>query len=312
MDIFAFLGGLALFLFGLYQIRTAMETFMKGRLRSVIGRMTAGTVRTIALGTGLTMLMQSSTAVTVVTVVTVGMVESGALEKRKAFLLVMGATLGTTATAWLVALGASGGEKKSGNTVLLVLLCLGVLMEYFQRSAVKNGGMLLSGIGALFLGVEGMGTVMDVFPGLYGILPALGKNSLAALGAGVMLACMVQSSSAGIGILQVLAERGVIPAQAGMYMILGENIGTCVTTLAAGVGTGAAARSVTWFHLFFNVVGTMAALPVLAAIFHLLPQAGTAMGSAVGLAMFHTMFNAFNIAVFGPWIHQMQRINRSM
>ena len=97
-----------------------------------------------------------------------------------------------------------------------------------------------------------------------------------------------------------------------MYMILGENIGTCVTTLAAGVGTGAAARSVTWFHLFFNVVGTMAALPVLAAIFHLLPQAGTAMGSAVGLAMFHTMFNAFNIAVFGPWIHQMQRINRSM
>lgn len=309
MDIFAFLGGLALFLFGLYQIRTAMETFMKGRLRSVIGRMTAGTVRTIALGTGLTMLMQSSMAVTVVTV---GMVESGALEKRKAFLLVMGANLGTTATAWLVALGASGGEKKSGNTVLLVLLCLGVLMEYFQRSAVKNGGMLLSGMGALFLGVEGMGTVMDVFPGLYGILPALGKNSLAALGAGMLLACMVQSSSAGIGILQVLAERGVIPAQAGMYMILGENIGTCVTTLAAGVGTGAAARSVTWFHLFFNVVGTMAALPVLAAIFHLLPQAGTAMGSAVGLAMFHTMFNAFNIAVFGPWIHQMQRINRSM
>ena len=185
-------------------------------------------------------------------------------------------------------------------------------MEDFQRSAVKNGGMLLSGMGALFLGVEGMGTVMDVFPGLYGILPALGKNSLAALGAGMLLACMVQSSSAGIGILQVLAERGVIPAQAGMYMILGENIGTCVTTLAAGVGTGAAARSVTWFHLFFNVVGTMAALPVLAAIFHLLPQAGTAMGSAVGLAMFHTMFNAFNIAVFGPWIHQMQRINRSM
>ena len=183
MNIFAFLGGLALFLFGLYQIRTAMETFMKGRLRSVIGRMTAGTVRTIALGTGLTMLMQSSTAVTAVTV---GMVESGALEKRKAFLLVMGANLGTTATAWLVALGASGGEKKSGNTVLLALLCLGVLMEYFQRSAVKNGGMLLSGMGALFLGVEGMGTVMDVFPGLYGILPALGKNSLAALGAGML------------------------------------------------------------------------------------------------------------------------------
>ena len=145
MDIFAFLGGLALFLFGLYQIRTAMvEPLLKGRLRSVIGRMTAGAVRTIALGTGLTMLMQSSTAVTVVTV---GMVESGALEKRKAFLLVMGANLGTTATAWLVALGASGGEKKSGNTVLLVLLCLGVLMEYFQRSAVKNGGMLLSGNG---------------------------------------------------------------------------------------------------------------------------------------------------------------------
>ena len=135
MDIFAFLGGLALFLFGLYQIRTAMETFMKGRLRSVIGRMTAGTVRTIALGTGLTMLMQSSTAVTVVTV---GMVESGALEKRKAFLLVMGANLGTTATAWLVALGASGGEKKSGNTVLLVLLCLGVLMEYFQRCSSEK------------------------------------------------------------------------------------------------------------------------------------------------------------------------------
>ena len=107
-------------------------------------------------------------------------------------------------------------------------------------------------------------------------------------------------------------ENDKLKIQETIDMILGENIGTCVTTLAAGVGTGAAARSVTWFHLFFNVVGTMAALPVLAAIFHLLPQAGTAMGSAVGLAMFHTMFNAFNIAVFGPWIHQMQRINRSM
>lgn len=300
---FAFLGGFALFLFGLYQIRTSMENLMKGKAAQWIGKAAEGRLRPVILGAGLTAWMQSSTAVTAITV---GMVENRIIRKEQAFCIVMGANLGTTATSWLVALGDETGKHIMGNTIFLVLFCGGmiggcIMQGLWGNSIGKSLRMFGAGIGALFLGVGQMGAWVEDVSWICEILLVLGTHEITAVAAGILLICIVQSSSAGMGLLQVLAGKGAITASAGLCMILGENIGTCITTMAAGWGSSREAKSVTWFHLFFNVVGTAAALPLIWIFFRIFPDERMWRCDAAALALFHSVFNLYNVLIFLPF-----------
>lgn len=311
-----FLGGLAMFLYGLHEISHSMESILCGRMQGWLLRLTSGRRKTVLLGTALTALLQSSTAVTVLTV---GLVEAGGLGLLQAADLVMGANVGTTATAWLVALRELGREIPEWSLDCLpLLLVVGglagqLLLEGKQKSFPERlpGGKwlcfceLICGLGFLFLGLQGMERLTVSMPWLTALLADIGESPLLGLGCGILVTCLIQSSSAGIGILQILAMQGRVTLGAGAYVILGQNIGTCLTTLAAGLGVGAAARWVTFFHLGFNLAGAAVMAPMLWLLFVFCPALADSSINAVSLAVFHTCFNVLNVLLvyyFAPRI----------
>jgi len=159
---------------------------------------------------------------------------------------------------------------------------------------------LMTGLGALFLGLAWMGKISADQGSVIQVMSIVGQNPLFGILAGILITCMIQSSSAGIGILQMLAMQGQVTFGTGIYVILGQNIGTCITTLAAGMGMGKAAKAATWFHLGFNIIGVAVTAPLAILTFRLWPALAARPVDAIGLALFHTMFNLLSIFAVYP------------
>lgn len=309
MDIFDLLtmvGGLSLFLFGMSVMGQALERRAGGKLKSVLGRLTRSPAVGLLTGMGVTAAIQSSSATTVMVI---GFVNSGLMTLRQAIYVIMGANVGTTFTAWVLSLaGLSSGNvwikllKPSSFTPVLALM--GVFLYMGGRSEKKRDtGTVLLGFATLMFGMETMsGAVAGLgeLPGFQKLFVAF-RNPILGVLAGAVLTAVVQSSSASMGILQALAVTGQVSYGAAIPIIMGQNIGTCVTAMLSSVGANRNAKRAAMVHLLFNVVGTavwLTAFYLLRGVVHPAVLEGPA--SLLGIAVAHSVFNVLCIFLMLP------------
>ena len=300
MDIFnvlSLIGGLSLFLFGMNIMGQALERRAGGKLRFLLGKLTTGRIAGLLTGLGITAVIQSSSATTVMVV---GFVNSGLMTLKQAINVIMGANIGTTVTAWILSLaGIDSGNvfikllKPSSFTPLLALI--GIIFYMFCKSAKKKDtGMILLGFATLMFGMEAMsGAVSGLrnVPGFQNLF-IMFKNPILGVLAGAVLTAIIQSSSASVGILQALAVTGQVSYGAAIPIIMGQNIGTCVTAIISSVGANKNAKRAAMVHLSFNVIGTVVWLTVfcvIKAVFH--PFLLDESASLLGIAVAHSVFN---------------------
>ena len=317
MDLFQFLnliGGLSLFLFGMNVMGQALERRAGSKLRSLLEKMTTNKFAGLLTGLAVTAVIQSSSATTVMVV---GFVNSGLMTLRQAIHMIMGANIGTTVTAWILSLaGISSGNffiqllKPSSFTPILALI--GIVQYMFcKNDKKKDTGLILLGFATLMYGMESMSAAVA---GL-GQVPAfrqmflMFQNPVLGVLAGAALTAIIQSSSASVGILQALAVTGQVTYGAAVPIIMGQNIGTCITALLSSIGANKNAKRAALVHLSFNVIGTVVWLCVFCLtkwLFSpaLLGESATLMGIAVA----HSLFNVLCTALLLPLSRQLESL----
>ncbi len=296
-DVLTMIGGLSLFLFGMNIMGQALERRAGDSLRSLLGKLTTNKVAGLLTGLGVTAVIQSSSATTVMVV---GFVNSGLMTLRQSVNVIMGANIGTTVTAWILSL--AGIDSKNIFVQLLkpasftpVLAFIGIVFYMFcKNSKKKDVGMILLGFATLMYGMETMsGAVSGLrdVPAFQNLFIAF-ENPVLGVLAGAVLTAIIQSSSASVGILQALAVTGQVSYGAAIPIIMGQNIGTCVTAMISSVGANKNAKRAAMVHLFFNVIGTVVWLTVfglIKIIFH--PPLLEQPASLLGIAVAHSVFN---------------------
>lgn len=317
MDLFGLLslvGGLALFLYGMHVMGAGLEKLSGGRLERLLERLTSNTWKAVLLGAGVTAVIQSSSATTVMLV---GFVNSGIMKLSQAIGIIMGANIGTTITSWLLSL--SGIESSSFFLQLLkptsfspVLALIGVIFIMSSKEDRKKEiGSILIGFAVLMFGMDTMSSAVkplaDV-PEFTGILTKF-RNPLLGIIVGALLTAVIQSSSASVGILQALSVTGAFTYGSVIPIILGQNIGTCVTAMVSAVGASRAARRTAFVHLYFNVIGSVAFLILYYIINAVVPFdfVHETVGIA-GIALIHSIFNIFATAIWLPGVKMLERL----
>ncbi len=317
MDIFDALtlaGGLSLFLFGMSLMGQALERRAGGQLRSLLERLTAGKLTGLLTGLGVTAVIQSSSATTVMVV---GFVNSGLMTLKQAINIIMGANIGTTVTAWVLSLaGIDSGNvfvqllKPSSFTPVLAVI--GIVFYMFCKSAKKKDtGMILLGFATLMFGMETMSGAVSSLRDVpaFRQMFVLFTNPVLGVLAGAVLTAVIQSSSASVGILQALAATGQVSYGAAVPIIMGQNIGTCVTAMLSSVGANKNARRAALVHLSFNVIGTAVWLTVFCLLRSLLhPALLDEPASLPGIAVSHSLFNLLCTLLMLPLSGFLERL----
>lgn len=317
MDIFdalEMIGGLCLFLFGMNIMGQALERRAGSRLRTTLSKMTGKTMTGFLTGLVVTAIIQSSSATTVMVV---GFVNSGLMTLKQAIGVIMGANIGTTVTAWLLSLGGISGDavwvqllKPTSFTPVLALI--GIIMYMFSKDSRKNDtGMILLGFATLMFGMD---TMSGAVSGLRDV-PAFREmfvaftNPLLGVLAGAALTAIIQSSSASVGILQALALSGQVSYGAAIPIIMGQNIGTCVTALISSVGTSRNAKRAAVVHLSFNVIGTIVWLTAFCIVRTVAAPAILGESATMyGIAIAHSAFNIACTAILLPASGLLERL----
>ena len=316
-DILNLLGGIALFLFGMHTLSASLEKLAGGKLETWLEKATSRPIKGVVLGAIITAVIQSSAATTVMII---GFVNSGLMKLSQAIGVIMGANIGTTATSWLLSLQSiSGSDGFSFLNILKpttftpVLAVIGVILIMFTKSDKKKTiGMILAGFAVLMFGMNSMSSATAGLAENETFCNILMMFSNPVLGviAGAVLTAVLQSSSASIGILQSIAiSTGKVTYSVALPLLLGQNIGSCVTALISSVGANKPAKRVAFVHLYFNVIGTV----VFLSIFYLL-NAFISMPfmeeslNAVGIAVIHTGFNVLATALFLPFTKQLEKL----
>ena len=305
-DVLTMIGGLCLFLFGMDLMGQALERRAGGRLRTLLDKMTGRVMTGFLTGMAITAVIQSSSATTVMVV---GFVNSGLMTLRQAINVIMGANVGTTVTVWLLSLaGISSGNvwidllKPTSFTPVLALV--GIILYMSCKSGKrKDTGVILLGFATLMFGMDTMsGAVAGLkdVPAFAQLFVAF-KNPVLGVLAGAVLTGIIQSSSASVGILQALAVTGQVSYAAAIPIIMGQNIGTCVTALLSSVGTNKNAKRAAVVHLMFNVIGVVVLLTafcIVKAVFA--PTILQAPATMYGIAVAHSCFNVICTAILRP------------
>ena len=308
------IGGLALFLYGMHVMGEGLTSISGGRLERILERLTDNPIKAVLLGAGVTAVIQSSSATTVTVV---GFVNSGIMKLGQAVGVIMGANVGTTVTSWLLSLtGLESSNfflrllKPSSFTPVMAMVGI-ILIMGAKTEKRKDIGGILAGFAVLMFGMEAMSDAVkplaDV-PEFTGILTMFSNPFLGML-AGAVLTAVVQSSSASVGILQVLCATGKVSYSIAFPIIMGQNIGTCVTALLSSVGASRNARRAALVHLYFNVIGTavfMTAFYSLNAILHFAFLDHAA--GAAGIAVIHTCFNVGATLVLLPFARWLEKL----
>lgn len=316
-DILNLLGGIALFLFGMHTLSASLEKLAGGKLETWLEKATSKPIKGVVLGAIITAVIQSSAATTVMII---GFVNSGLMKLSQAIGVIMGANIGTTATSWLLSLQSISGSDGFSFLNLLkpttftpVLAVIGVILIMFTKSDKKKTiGMILAGFAVLMFGMNSMSSATaglaenETFCNILMMF----SNPVLGVVAGAVLTAVLQSSSASIGILQSIAiSTGKVTYSVALPLLLGQNIGSCVTALISSVGANKPAKRVAFVHLYFNVIGTV----VFLSIFYLL-NAFISMPfmeeslNAVGIAVIHTGFNVLATALFLPFTRQLEKL----
>ncbi len=306
--------GLCLFLFGMNVMGDSLERSAGNGLRSLLGRLTSNRFAGFLTGLGVTAVVQSSSATTVMVV---GFVNSGLMTLRQAISVIMGANIGTTVTAWLLSLGGIDGGawyiamwKPSNFTPILALI--GIVMCMFAKSHKKKDiGTILLGFATLMFGMDTMSAAVSGLKSVpeFQQLFIMFKNPLLGVLAGAVLTAIIQSSSASVGILQALSSTGSVSYGAAIPIIMGQNIGTCVTAMISSIGTNKNARRAALVHLSFNIIGTIICLLGFVAVDNLLvvPLFDES-ASEFGIAVAHSIFNIVCTAILLPMSSLLEKL----
>lgn len=247
-DILSLFGGLALFLYGMQMMSNGLEAAAGNKMKSILEKLTSNRIKGVLVGAGITAVIQSSSATTVMLV---GFVNSGLMTLKQAVWVIMGANIGTTITGQLIAL------DMGAIAPLFAIGGVGAMM-FVKNERVHHISSIFAGLGVLFMGMDMMGAAMEPLQESQAFISLMTKFSNPFLGilVGAVFTAIIQSSSASVGILQALAATGMIPLSSAVYVLFGQNIGTCITAVLASIGTKVNARRTTVIHLMFNIIGT--------------------------------------------------------
>ena len=293
------LGGLALFLYGMQMMSNGLEAAAGDRMKEILEKLTSNRILGVLVGAGITAVIQSSSATTVMVV---GFVNAGMMNLRQAVWIIMGANIGTTITGQLIALDI--------GAIAPLIAFIGVAMVVFtKKPMLHHVGTIFAGLGVLFIGMEMMSTAMLPLreePAFIELMTSF-SNPLLGILAGALFTAIIQSSSASVGILQALARSGLIGLDGAVYVLFGQNIGTCITAVLASIGTGREAKQTTVIHLTFNLIGTAIFTTVCVLTAHTafsltdLVASWTPGSPDAQIANMHTMFNVVTTLILLPF-----------
>ena len=308
------LGGLAFFLYGMNIMSDSLEKIAGGKLEKILKTITSNKYKGLLLGLGVTAVIQSSSAVTVMLV---GLVNSGLMKLSQAIGVIMGSNIGTTATAWILSLAGIQADNSwialfKPDSLTPIMAFVGMLIFFIAKSNKnKNIGNVLLGFAILMFGMIMMGTSMTPLSNSprFAQLLTLFNNPFFGIFIGALLTAIIQSSSASVGMLQALALKVDISCAAALPIIMGQNIGTCITAIISSIGVNANARKVAVAHLSFNIIGTMVfliAFLVGNAFFNIEYLAQTA--SPARIAVLHSIFNIGTTILLFPFVSQLEKL----
>ncbi|NMA06956.1 MAG: Na/Pi cotransporter family protein [Ruminococcaceae bacterium] len=313
-DVFALLGGLAFFLYGMHVMGEALEQRAGSRLKPILESLTSKPIKGVLVGTIVTATIQSSSSTTVMLV---GFVNSGVMKLSQAINVIMGANIGTTITAWILSL--AGIESNNFWVSLLkpstfspILAFIGIVMLLFSKRK-KSVSLILIGFSVLMYGMDLMsGAVKGLAdtPEFVKLL-TLFDNPLFGILAGAVVTAIIQSSSASVGILQAISMTGTITFETAIPIIFGQNIGTCITAIISSIGANRNAKRVAIAHLFFNIIGTTLFSIILFTLNAFVKFAFMSLKiDALGIAIVHSTFNILATIILFPFSKQLERIAR--
>lgn len=293
-DFFSLLGGLALFLYGMQMMSNGLEAAAGNKMKQILEKLTANRFLGVLVGAGITAVIQSSSATTVMVV---GFVNSGMMTLKQAVWIIMGANIGTTITGQLIALDV-------GQLAPLFAFCGVALIVFVKKQKVHHYGLIVAGLGILFIGMEMMSGAMMPLRESEAFVSLMTKFSNPVLGilAGAVFTAVIQSSSASVGILQALAGSGLIGLSNAVYVLFGQNIGTCITAILAAIGTSRNAKRTTVIHLMFNLIGTtIFTIACITTPLTSLVESLTPDNVASQIANMHTLFNIVTTLLLLPF-----------
>ena len=303
MNVLEFLGvfgGLALFLHGMQMMSSGLEAAAGGRMKAILERLTANRFLGVLVGALITAAVQSSSATTVMVV---GFVNAGIMTLNQAVWLIMGANVGTTITGLLIALDVGALAPAAAFAGVF-------LMVFVKEAKLQHIGQILAGLGILFTGMDAMSAAMAPLrevPAFLRLMSTL-SNPLLGILFGAAFTALIQSSSASVGILQSLAAGGIVPFSGAVYVLFGQNIGTCITSVLASLGPSRSAKRATCIHLLFNVIGTVV-FTVLVMVFPITQLIEAAVPSPKAeIAVMHVIFNLATTAMLLPLGNSLARL----
>lgn len=300
-DVLALLGGLALFLYGMQMMSTGLEAAAGNRMKSILEKLTSNRIKGVLVGAAITAVIQSSSATTVMVV---GFVNSGLMTLKQAVWVIMGANIGTTITGQLIALDIGA------IAPLFAIAGVGAIM-FIKSEKVHHISSIFAGLGILFMGMDMMGAAMSPLKESEAFISLMTKfdNPLLGILVGALFTAVIQSSSASVGILQALASTGMIPLSSAVFVLFGQNIGTCITAVLASIGMKVNAKRTTVIHLLFNVIGTVLFTVIcLVTPYVTWIEAMTPGDPVAQIANAHTVFNIVTTLLLLPFGTHMANI----
>ncbi len=300
-DVLALLGGLALFLYGMQMMSTGLEAAAGNRMKSILEKLTSNRIKGVLVGAAITAVIQSSSATTVMVV---GFVNSGLVTLKQAVWVIMGANIGTTITGQLIALDIGA------IAPLFAIAGVGAIM-FIKSEKVHHISSIFAGLGILFMGMDMMGAAMSPLKESEAFISLMTKfdNPLLGILVGALFTAVIQSSSASVGILQALASTGMIPLSSAVFVLFGQNIGTCITAVLASIGMKVNAKRTTVIHLLFNIIGTVLFTVIcLVTPYVTWIEAMTPGDPVAQIANAHTVFNIVTTLLLLPFGTHMANI----
>ena len=299
--LFRFIGGLGMFLYGMNVMADGLQKSAGNKMKHLLEFLTRNRLMGILVGAGVTAIIQSSSATTVMVV---GFVNAGLMNLTQAVGVIMGANIGTTVTAWLVSMSEWGAFLKPEFFAPLLIGIGAFMLLFSKKEKIVDVSEILIGFGVLFIGLSFMSGAITPYrdaPIFSEAFRVLGRNPILGMLAGLAVTALIQSSSASVGILQTLAANGLVNWSSAVFITLGQNIGTCVTALLSSLGAHKTAKRAAVIHLMFNTIGAIVFGIGMFIVFSINKAWAASDINSVGISVFHTFFNITNTLLLYPF-----------
>ena len=308
-NLFAFIGGLGMFLYGMDIMASGLQKTAGNKMRDLLGYLTNNRILGVLVGALVTAIIQSSSATTVMVV---GFVNAGIMNLTQAAGVIMGANVGTTITAWLVSANEWAGALKPDFFAPFILGIGAFVITFSSKQKLTQKAEIAVGFGILFIGLSSMSSSIAVYqdsPIFYKAFQVLGGNPILGILVGAVVTAIIQSSSASVGILQTLAMRGIVNWRSAIFITLGQNIGTCITAILSSAGANKTAKRAAVIHLSFNVLGAVIYGIIMTIFFGVFPDLAMQHISSTQISIFHSIFNVSVTILLFPFANALVKLS---